>query len=42
MMLCAIWYSLFNLKNVQNTHGGVLILPKLQAQSAKNVNAFDE
>ena len=23
-MLCAIWYHLYNLKNVKNTHGGVL------------------
>ena len=23
---CAIWYHLYNLKNVRNTHGGVLIL----------------
>ena len=23
---CAIWYHLYNLKNVKNTHGGVLIL----------------
>ena len=28
---CAIWYHLYNLKNVKNTHGGVLILVKLQA-----------
>ena len=25
-MHCAIWYHLYNLKNVKNTHGGVLIL----------------
>ena len=25
-MRCAIWYHLYNLKNVKNTHGGVLIL----------------
>ena len=31
MMLCAIWYHLYNLKNVKNTHGGVLPLVKLQA-----------
>ena len=30
-MLCAIWYHLYNLKNVKNTHGGVLLLVKLQA-----------
>ena len=28
--LCAIWYHLHNLKNVKNTHGGVLLLVKLQ------------
>ena len=26
----AIWYHLHNLKNVKNTHGGVLLLVKLQ------------
>ena len=29
--LCAIWYHLYNLKNVKNTHGGALLLAKLQA-----------
>ena len=29
VMRCAIWYHLYNLKNVKNTHGGVLILVKL-------------
>ena len=29
-MLCAIWYHLYNLKNVKNTHGGVILLVKLQ------------
>ena len=29
-MRCAIWYHLYNLKNVRNTYGGVLILVKLQ------------
>ena len=32
-MLCAIWYDLCNLKNVNNTHGGVLLLVKLQASA---------
>ena len=32
-MRCAIWYHLYNLKNVKNTHGEVLILVKLQAQA---------
>ena len=26
VMRCAIWYHLYNFKNVKNTHGGVLIL----------------
>ena len=30
-MHCAIWYYLYNLKNVKNNDGGVLILVKLQA-----------
>ena len=30
-MCCAIWYHLYNLKNVKNTHRGVLILVQLQA-----------
>ena len=30
---CAIWYDLYNLKNMKNTHGGVLILVKLQASA---------
>ena len=29
--VCAIWYHLYNLKNVKNTDGGVLILVMLQA-----------
>ena len=33
VMFCAIWYHLYNLKNVKNTHGGVLLLVKLQAKS---------
>ena len=32
-MRCAIWYHLHNLKNVKNTHGGLLILVKLQAEA---------
>ena len=32
-MHCAIWYYLYNSKNVKNTHGGVLILVKLQASA---------
>ena len=29
-MFCVIWYHLHNLKNVKNTHEGVLLLAKLQ------------
>ena len=32
-MRCAIWYNLFNSKNVKNTHGGVLFLVKLQTKA---------
>ena len=32
-MLCAIWYHLYNFKNVKSTHGGVLLLVKLQASA---------
>ena len=27
-----IWYYLYNLKKVKNTHGGVILLVKLQAE----------
>ena len=29
VMRCAIWYHLYKLKNVKNTHGGVLIFSKV-------------
>ena len=35
-MRCAIWYHLHNLKNMKNTHGGVLYLVKLQASATKS------
>ena len=25
-MVCAIWYNFYNLKNLENTHGGVILL----------------
>ena len=28
-MFCTIWYHLNNLKNVKNTHGGELLVPKV-------------
>ena len=33
LMFCVIWYHLYNLKNVKNIHGGVLLLIKLQVTS---------
>ena len=38
MVQCAIWYHLYNLKNVKNIHGGVLILVKLQAETFTKIN----
>ena len=32
-MLCAIWYHLYNLKTMKDTHGGVLFLVTLQAKA---------
>ena len=32
---CRIWYHVHNLKSVKNTHGGVLLLVKLQASVCK-------
>ena len=29
VMLCAIWYHFYNLKNVKNTHGGVFTFSKV-------------
>ena len=31
-MFSAIWYHLYNLKNVKNIHGEVLLLVKMQAK----------
>ena len=31
--LCVIWYHLYNLRNVKNTHGEVLRLEKLEANA---------
>ena len=33
VMHCVIWYHLYNLKNVKNTHGGVLLLVNFQAKN---------
>ena len=36
VVLCAIWDHSYNLKNVKNTHGGALLLVKLQAEAVLN------
>ena len=33
VVLCAIWYHSYNLKYAKNTHGGVLLLVKLEASA---------
>ena len=33
MMLCATWYHFYDFKNVKNTHGGMLLLVKLQTEA---------
>ena len=38
VMLCVIWYHLYNLKNMENTHGGVLRLVKLQSSASTCTN----
>ena len=35
MVRWGIWYHLHNLKDLKNTHGGVLFLVKLQTSTAK-------
>ena len=42
-MRCAIWYHMYNFKNVKNTQGGVILLVKLEAQPATllKVTLFD-
>ena len=37
-MLCEIWYHLHNLKNVKNTHGGVLLLAKFTKSNFTKIN----
>ena len=37
VMLYAIWYHLHNLKNVENTHGGVLLLVKLHSMGVFHI-----
>ena len=36
VILCAIWYHLYNLKNAKNTYGGMLLLVKLQSTVTKS------
>ena len=40
-MFCVICYHLHNFKNVKNTHGGVLLLLKLQANHKVILLEFD-
>ena len=35
-MLSMIWYHFYNLKNLKNTHGRVLLLVKLQVEAERN------
>ena len=37
-VVCAIWYHPYNLKNVKNSHGEVLLLVKLQAEAFQIVH----
>ena len=37
-MCCTIWYHLYNLKNLKNFHGGVLLLVKLQDCNFTKIN----
>ena len=32
LIICAIWYHLYNLKSMKNSRGGVILLVKLQAE----------
>ena len=34
-MICAVWYHMYNFKEMKNTHGKVLLLVKLQASDAE-------
>ena len=40
VMVCAIWYHLYHLKNVKNTRGGGLFLVKLQAEAFSSKGTF--
>ena len=40
VMLCTIWYHLYNLKNVKKTHGGVLLLVKASAYNFTKNNTL--
>ena len=37
---CAIWYHLYNLKNVKNAHGGKLLLVKLHAEASHSITYY--
>ena len=40
-MFCTIWYHLYYLKNVKNTHGEMSFLVKLQAYITKSDTPVD-
>ena len=40
-MRCVVWYHLYKLKNVKNTHGGVLFLVKWQVKVCKKKKDLD-
>ena len=40
MIRCAIWYHLYNLKNVKNIDGGVLLLVKLKTSNFTKSNTL--
>ena len=39
-MRCKIWYRLRNLKNVKNTHGGVLLVVELQVKKVTLLHMY--
>ena len=39
VMLCAIWYHLYNFKNAKNIQGGVLLLVKLHAEGCNFIKS---
>ena len=40
VMRCSIWYQLHNLKTVKITHGGVLLLVKIKAETCNCIKSY--